>query len=45
LERGTDLRIIQELLGHNSIKTTEIYTHVSTNTIKRVRSPLDDYDI
>lgn len=42
LEGGTDLRVIQELLGHNSSKTTEIYTHVSTKTIQRVRSPFDD---
>ncbi len=41
LESGTDLRYIQELLGHNSSKTTEIYTHVSTNAIQNIVSPFD----
>ncbi len=42
LESGTDLRYIQELLGHRSSKTTEIYTHVSTQSIQKIRSPFDE---
>lgn len=42
LEQGTDLRYIQELLGHNSSRTTEIYTHVSRNFIMNINNPLDD---
>ena len=42
LESGTDLRYIQELLGHSSSKTTEIYTHVSTKNIQQIKSPFDD---
>ncbi len=42
LESGTDLRYIQELLGHKSSKTTEIYTHVTENSLKKIKSPFDD---
>jgi len=41
LEQGTDIRFIQELLGHSSVKTTEIYTHVSRRQIAAIRSPID----
>jgi integrase/recombinase XerD len=42
LEGGTNLRYIQELLGHNSSKTTEIYTHVSKHNLSAVKSPFED---
>ena len=41
LESGTDLRYIQELLGHSSSRTTEIYTHVTEKKLSNIRSPLD----
>jgi site-specific recombinase XerD len=41
LEEGTDIRFIQKLLGHSSLKTTLIYTHVSNEALRRVKSPFD----
>lgn len=41
MDAGTDVRIIKELLGHNSIKTTLIYTHVTQRSFDNVPSPLD----
>jgi len=41
LERGQDIRTVQELLGHNDVRTTMIYTHVMEKAATRVRSPLD----
>lgn len=42
LEAGTDLRIIQKLLGHSDVKTTQIYTQISQASIKNIKSPLDN---
>lgn len=44
LEGGTNLRIIQDLLGHQSARTTQIYTHVARSTVESVRSPLDNLE-
>ena len=41
LESGTDIRYIQELLGHNHLKTTEIYTHITDVAKNKIKSPLD----
>ncbi|WP_452227129.1 tyrosine-type recombinase/integrase [Lacinutrix cladophorae] len=45
LENGTDIRYIQVLLGHNSPKTTMIYTHVSTINLEKIKNPFDDFEI
>jgi len=42
LESGVDLKIIQKLLGHSDIKTTQIYTQISQASIKNIKSPLDN---
>jgi site-specific recombinase XerD len=44
LEGGTNLRVIQELLGHQSARTTQIYTHVTRSALESVRSPLDNLE-
>ncbi|QBG47663.1 integron integrase [Verrucomicrobia bacterium S94] len=41
LENGTNIRMVQELMGHADVKTTEIYTHVMNKDLDQVKSPLD----
>ena len=45
LEAGVSLRYIQELLGHKSSKTTEIYTHVSMTGLQNIKNPADDFNL
>ncbi len=45
LEDAVDIRYIQELLGHNNIKTTEKYTHIANTIQTKIKSPLDNIDI
>lgn len=42
VEQGTDIKIIQELLGHKDIRTTQIYTHISKTKLSQIKNPFDD---
>jgi site-specific recombinase XerD len=41
VERGTNLRVVQALLGHQSLNTTALYTHLAKSWLSEVKSPLD----
>lgn len=45
VEAGTDINIIQKLAGHNNVKTTMIYTHISDNIISRINSPINNINL
>jgi len=45
VENGHNLKSVQEALGHGSLKTTEIYLHISSDALKKLKSPLDNLDI
>ncbi|MGH1384005.1 tyrosine-type recombinase/integrase [Kordia sp.] len=44
LEKGISLRYIRYILGHQSSKTTEMYTHITQTSIENIKNPLDDFD-
>jgi integrase/recombinase XerD len=42
LDNGTDIRLIQSMLGHSSLSTTQVYTHISSEQLRRIQNPLDN---
>jgi len=43
IEQGTDIRLVQEILGHKDIRTTQIYTHISSAQISKINNPFDSF--